>query len=339
LFSLLQSDISLRELNSFGLDVRARNFVRVDSIQSLAQCYQETAWLGGPYFILGGGTNLLLTRDMDGVVIQVALRGKELAAEDAEAFYVQAAAGEKWDDLVQWTLEQGYPGLENLARIPGSVGAAPIQNIGAYGIELAQRFQELEAFDPKGGELVRLDAAACGFGYRDSLFKSRFAHLIVTHVTLRLPKVWKPVLHYGELKGVLAAEGTDTPTPRQVARVVAAIRREKLPDPAEVGNAGSFFKNPLVSSDHYARLLGQFPQIVGYRQDSGSYKLAAAWLIDQCGWKGRSMGRAGVHQRQPLVLVNRGGATGAEVLALAGAISESVHSRFGVGLETEVIVV
>jgi len=280
-----------------------------------------------------------LTRDMDGVVIQVALRGKELAAEDAEAFYVQAAAGEKWDDLVQWTLEQGYPGLENLARIPGSVGAAPIQNIGAYGIELAQRFQELEAFDPKGGELVRLDAAACGFGYRDSLFKSRFAHLIVTHVTLRLPKVWKPVLHYGELKGVLAAEGTDTPTPRQVARVVAAIRREKLPDPAEVGNAGSFFKNPLVSSDHYARLLGQFPQIVGYRQDSGSYKLAAAWLIDQCGWKGRSMGRAGVHQRQPLVLVNRGGATGAEVLALAGAISESVHSRFGVGLETEVIVV
>lgn len=337
--AFLQSDVSLREFNSFGLDVRAKNLVRIDSIETLTEGFGSAGWSGGPYFVLGGGTNLLLTRDVEGVVIQMALRGMALVTQDTHAYYVRAAAGESWDGVVQWTLDQGYPGLENLARIPGSVGAAPIQNIGAYGVELAQRFHELEAFDPRSRELVRLDAHACAFGYRESLFKSQLSHLIVTSVTLRLPKAWQPVLDYGDLKSLVASQNIDAPSACEIAQMVAAIRREKLPDPAEVGNAGSFFKNPLVPSGDYTRLQARFPRIVGHLQGDGRYKLAAAWLIEQCGWNGRAMGGAGVHARQPLVLVNRGGATGREVLALAGAIAESVHERFGVELQPEVIVV
>ena len=337
--AFLQSDVSLREFNSFGLDVRAKTLVRIDSVETLAHCFESAHGSGGAYFVLGGGTNLLLTRDVEAMVIQMALRGMALVAQDTHAYYVRAAAGESWDGLVQWTLDQGYPGLENLARIPGSVGAAPIQNIGAYGVELAQRFHELEAFDPKSRELVRLDAHACAFGYRESRFKSHLSHLIVTGVTLRLPKLWQPVLDYGDLKSLVANQNIEAPSASEIAHMVARIRREKLPDPAEVGNAGSFFKNPLVPSGHYTSLQARFPHIVGHLQGDGRYKLAAAWLIEQCGWKGRAMGGAGVHARQPLVLVNRGGATGTEVLALAGAISQSVHERFGVELQPEVIVV
>ena len=337
--AFLQSDVSLREFNSFGLDVRAKNLVRIESVETLAQCFGSTHWPVGPHFVLGGGTNLLLTGDVDATVIQMALRGVQLVSQDTDAYYVRAAAGESWDHLVQWTLDQGYPGLENLARIPGSVGAAPIQNIGAYGVELAQRFHDLEAFDPKSRALVRLDGRACAFGYRESGFKSHLSHLIVTSVTLRLPKVWRAVLDYGDLKSRLANQSRLAPSASEIAQTVAAIRREKLPDPAEVGNAGSFFKNPLVPPHDYRRLQTRFPEIVGHMQDDGRYKLAAAWLIEQCGWKGRAMGGAGVHARQPLVLVNRGGATGREVLALAAAISHSVHKRFGVELQPEVIVV
>jgi UDP-N-acetylmuramate dehydrogenase len=250
------------------------------------------------------------------------------------------AAGENWHAFVQWTLEQGMPGLENLSLIPGTAGAAPIQNIGAYGVETRDYFHSLTAFDPDSGQFVTLDRDACRFAYRDSIFKHEAGRgLIIVDVTFALPKAWTPNLRYAELAQAVAAQGIAVPTARDVAATVIAVRRRKLPDPAEIGNAGSFFKNPVVSAAVCERLLAQYPALVHHRQADGSEKLAAGWLIDQCGWKGRSLGQAGVYEKQALVLVNRGGATGAEVQALARAIQQDVQARYGVVLEPEPVFV
>lgn len=330
-------DADLTPLNTFGLPARARWLATVTGEVDLPGLMARPEWLQ-PRLILGGGSNLVLTRDFDGLVLRVAVAGRRLVGEEADAWLVEGGGGEPWHDFVRWTLAQGWAGLENLSLIPGTVGAAPVQNIGAYGLELAERFAWAEAWDLATGEVVRLDGAACRFGYRDSLFKRAGAgRYLILRVVFRLPKVWRPVLGYADVAQELA--GVAAPTATQVSDAVIAIRRRKLPDPAEIGNAGSFFKNPVVTADTHARLAAAHPGLPAYPQADGTVKLAAGWLIDQCGWKGRSLGPVGTHDKQALVLVNRGGATGADVLRLARAIQADVEARFGVILEPEPVFV
>jgi len=272
-------------------------------------------------------------------VLKVEVPGLRLVETRADAFIVEAGAGLAWHDVVTQTIERGWPGLENLALIPGTVGAAPVQNIGAYGLEMADRFHELDGVDLVTGLGITLDRAQCLFGYRDSVFKNVLAgKAIITRVRFRLPRPWQPVLGYLELERKVAETGIVHPTPRQIHDWICGIRRAKLPDPAVIGNAGSFFKNPIVSEDQCRDIIGRDPHVVHYPMADGSFKLAAGWLIDACGWKGKSIGRAGVYEKQALVLVNRGDAIGAEVVTLAKAIQESVYGRFGIRLEPEPVV-
>jgi UDP-N-acetylmuramate dehydrogenase len=286
--------------------------------------------------VLGGGSNILLTGNVDGLVLQMCGRGIDVVGETGDATLVRAAAGENWHRFVLATLERGLPGLENLSLIPGSVGAAPIQNIGAYGSEIGDVLHALTAFDFDSGELLTLDRAACRFGYRDSVFKHELKdRAVILDVTFALPKRWQPNLGYAELAREIEARGIAAPDARAVSDAVIAVRRRKLPDPAQIGNAGSFFKNPVVSKVQRDALLAAHPRLVSHVQADGSYKLAAGWLIDQCGWKGRSLGNAGVYEKQALVLVNRGQASGAEIVELARAIQRDVARAYGVMLEPE----
>ena len=341
----IEHDLSLRELNSFGLPAVARTLARVTSEADVRRLLADPRCGAAPKLVLGGGSNLVFSRDPQAVVLKVEVMGRRLVAERPEARIVELGAGESWHEVVAWTLGQGWPGLENLALIPGTVGAAPVQNIGAYGLELADRFESLDAVDLVTGRTVTLDARACAFGYRDSIFKrdAREGGLagksLITRVRLRLPRPWQPVLGYLDLERRMAETGQATPDARTIFEWVCAIRRAKLPDPAQIGNAGSFFKNPIVSAEQCRDIIGRDPEIVHYPMPDGRMKLAAGWLIDACGWKGKSVGRAGVYERQALVLVNRGGATGAEVVTLARAIQESVYGRFGIRLEPEPVIV
>ena len=338
--SHLQSGISLRPYNTLGIDVRADALLPVHGVDDLLAVRAEPALNSLPRLVLGGGSNLLFTRDFDGLVLHMCGAGIAIVGEHSGAVLVRAAAGESWHGLVTWALAHGLGGLENLSLIPGSVGASPIQNIGAYGSELKDCFHTLTAFDFETGDLLQLDRAACEFGYRDSVFKHRLRErAVILDVTFALPKQWRPNLRYTELAQEVAARGLAAPGPTDISDAVIAIRRRKLPDPAVVGNAGSFFKNPVVSALLRDALLARHPQLVSHAQGDGSFKLAAGWLIDQCGWKGRTMGAAGVYEKQALVLVNRGGASGAEIVALAQAIQQDVEARFGVRLEPEPVFV
>jgi UDP-N-acetylmuramate dehydrogenase len=330
----------LREHNTFGLPAFAQTLVRVAGDADVRRVVDHPEHGRAPKFILGGGSNVVLTKDVAAVVIKVEVKGRRLVAETPDAWIVEAGAGENWHDFVDWTLAQGWPGLENLALIPGSVGAAPVQNIGAYGVELAERFESLDGVDLVTGRGVTLGAAMCRFGYRDSVFKHELAgKTVITRVRLRLPRPWRQVLGYLELERKVAETGNPAPDARTIFDWVCAIRRAKLPDPATIGNAGSFFKNPVVSAEQCRDIIGRDPEIVHYPLPDGSIKLAAGWLIDACGWKGKTVGRAGVYEKQALVLVNRGGASGAEVVTLARAIQESVYGRFGIRLEPEPVIV
>jgi UDP-N-acetylmuramate dehydrogenase len=332
----LRSDFSLRQYNTFAIDAHARAYLKVDSLDVLRQVRADAALMAMPRLVLGGGSNILLTKDVDGLVLHMTNLGIDIVGSDQEATYVRAAAGENWHGFVQETLKMGLPGLENLSLIPGSVGASPIQNIGAYGVEVKDCFHSLTALDLLTGELLVLDKAACAFAYRDSVFKHGLRdRAVIVDVTFALPRQWQPNLRYADVAQELAKRCIDTPTAREVADAVIAIRTRKLPDPAVIGNAGSFFKNPVVTAEQRNRLLEQHGDLVNYVQPDGSYKLAAGWLIDQCGWKGKALGAAGVYDKQALVLVNRGGATGGDIVALASAIRKDVMQRFGVGLEPE----
>jgi UDP-N-acetylmuramate dehydrogenase len=336
----LQFDFSLRRHNTFGIDAKAHAYLPVTSLETLQALRSDAVTSGLPRLVLGGGSNLVLTQDFQGLVLHMCNRGREIAGEDDDAVYVRAAAGENWHELVLWTLEQGLAGLENLSLIPGSVGAAPIQNIGAYGIELQERFHALTAIDMESGEILALDRDACAFSYRDSVFKHSLRdRAIVTDVTFALPKRWQPDLRYADVAQELDARKLAQPSARDISDAVIAIRTRKLPDPAVIGNAGSFFKNPVVTAAQRTALLAQHPQLVNYQQPGGSYKLAAGWLIDQCGWKGKSLGAAGIYEKQALVLVNRGGASGQDVVRLAQAVQADVMGKFGVALEPEPIFV
>jgi UDP-N-acetylmuramate dehydrogenase len=336
----IETGVSLKPYNSFGLPALAQTLVRVKSEAEVRRLVDHPEYGVAAKFILGGGSNIVLTRDMPQLVVKVEVPGLRLLEERADAWIVEAGAGESWHGLVMWTLAHGYPGLENLALIPGSVGAAPVQNIGAYGLELQDRFESLDAVDLRTGLTHTLGPGMCAFGYRDSVFKHSLAGCsIITRLRLRLPKPWRPVLGYLELERKVADTGIRDPSAQQIADWICAIRRAKLPDPAQVGNAGSFFKNPLVTPEQCRDIIGRDPEIVHYPMPDGSVKLAAGWMIDACGWKGKTMGHAAVYDKQALVLINRGGATGSEVMTLARAIQESVYGRFGIRLEIEPVVV
>ena len=334
----VQHDFSLRELNTFGVAASAQAYLPVSSVAQLEQVRQDSSLAAMPRLVLGGGSNILLPRDFPGLVLHMGIKGIEIVGEDETATYVRAAAGENWHQFVLWTLEHGLGGLENLSLIPGSVGAAPIQNIGAYGIEIKDRFHTLTLFDFATGEQRVLDKAACRFAYRDSAFKHELRErAVVLDVTFALPKQWQPNVRYADVAQELAARSITEPTAQDISAAVIAIRTRKLPDPAVIGNAGSFFKNPVVTPAQRDSLLQRYPQMVSYAQPDGSVKLAAGWLIDQCGWKGRTAGAAGVYENQALVLVNRGGASGADIAQLAAAIQADVAQRFDVQLEPEPI--
>lgn len=351
----VEQRVDLKPFNSFGLSQRAQALVRVRSADDVRAVLHAPQWRHAPKFVLGGGTNLVITRDIEPLVLKVEMLGMRLLAEDDDAFVVEAGAGVGWHDFVAWTVANGWRGLENLALIPGTVGAAPVQNIGAYGLELQDRFDSLDAIDlgngsskgPLPGRQVSLASKDCAFGYRDSVFKREFAgRLLITAVRFKLPRRWRPELNYKDLERKLAIERdagrlrpTELPTAQQVFDWVCEIRRAKLPDPRVLGNAGSFFKNPVVSEALCRDIIAREPNLVHYPLPDGNFKLAAGWLIDACGWRGKAVADAAVYDKQALVLVNKGQATGAQVMTLARAIIESVYGRFGIRLEPEPVVI
>ncbi|MEZ5635934.1 MAG: UDP-N-acetylmuramate dehydrogenase [Burkholderiaceae bacterium] len=357
---LVEKNVPLQPYNTFHIVAKAFSLVRVTGVDVLDQVLADPELAAEPRFILGGGSNIVLTGDVRPLVLKVEVMGRRVVQETDKGTVIEVGAGENWHELVAWTLDQGYPGLENLAMIPGTVGASPVQNIGAYGLELQDRFHSLDATDLVTGARYTLDAAQCGFGYRDSVFKhpapdaasaalgadgapvTGFGlrdRVVITHVRLFLPKPWKPVLGYADLERKMIETGITAPDARQIFDWVCAIRSAKLPNPAVLGNAGSFFKNPQVTREQCDDIIQREPRIVHYPLDNGAVKLAAGWLIDACGWKGKSVGNAAVYERQALVLVNRGDATGGEVMTLARAIQTSVYERFGIQLEPEPVVV
>jgi UDP-N-acetylmuramate dehydrogenase len=349
---IVEHNVPLQQHNSFGIVARAQHLVRIASEDDVAALLADQGWRRAPKFVLGGGSNIVLTGDVKAVVLKVEVMGRRVVVETPRAWIVEAGAGEVWHDTVRWMLDQGLPGLENMALIPGTVGGAPVQNIGAYGVELQDRFESLDAIDLETGRVFSLDAAQCAFGYRDSVFKHSASgsngfglagRALITRVRFRLPRPWKPVLGYVDLERKMAETGNFTPSPTEIFDWVCAIRSAKLPDWRVLGNAGSFFKNPTVTPEQCADIIARDPKIVHYPMADGSIKLAAGWLIDACGWKGKTVGNAGVYEKQALVLVNRGGAahpaTGGEVMTLAKAIQTSVYERFGIRLEPEPVVV
>jgi len=331
----LQSAVSLKPFNTFGVDVQAQLFAQAhnddDVRQALAYCAEHKL----PLMVVGGGSNLLLTGDVQALVLRMASRGIRIVREDCQEAIVEAEAGEPWHPFVQACLELGLAGLENLSLIPGTVGAAPMQNIGAYGVEIKDVFDSLTVLDRETGELRDFSLEECAFGYRDSVFKHQTGRWIILRVRFRLSMSPRVNLEYGPVRQRLIDKGISEPNPRHVSAAICAIRSEKLPDPAVLGNAGSFFKNPMVPADVAERIRQQYPTLVGYPQPDGQVKLAAGWLIEQAGWKGYREGDAGVHRLQSLVLVNYGQASGTQLLALARRIQADIAKRFGVELEME----
>ncbi|MEN0105529.1 MAG: UDP-N-acetylmuramate dehydrogenase [Pseudomonas sp.] len=326
--------VSLKPFNTFGVDVTATAFVEAHNDADVRAALKVAAERQLPLLVIGGGSNLLLTGDVQALVLRMASRGIRLV-EDGEQVLVEAEAGEPWHPFVQWTLAQGLVGLENLSLIPGTVGAAPMQNIGAYGVEIKDVFRSLTALDRQTGELREFSLAECNFAYRDSLFKQQPGRWLILRVRFVLSRQQTLHLEYGPVRQRLSEQGIDSPTASDVSRAICAIRAEKLPDPAVLGNAGSFFKNPLVSAELAERIRTEHADLVAYPQADGQVKLAAGWLIERAGWKGFREGDAGVHKLQALVLVNYGAATGSELLALAKRVQADVLARFGVELEIE----
>ncbi len=329
---------SLREYNTFGIEAEARQFVEISSIDQYISLRKSGEYAHLPHLFLGGGSNVLLTKAQEALVVKISIPGIFVLKEDADFVWLKGGAGVVWDEFVQYAVNQGWSGLENLSLIPGTVGAAPMQNIGAYGAEIKDTFESLEALNLQTLELEVFDAKACAFGYRESFFKrAGKGQYLISSVTFKLSKKPSVKTSYGVIQDVLAAKGITQPSIREVADAVIEIRKSKLPDPKEIGNSGSFFKNPTVSASEASRLMAEFPGIPNYPvEGSTDVKFPAGWFIEKAGWKGFRRGDAGVHAKQALVLVNYGEATGGEILALSEEIKQSIKDTFGVALETEV---
>jgi UDP-N-acetylmuramate dehydrogenase len=335
--AFIKENVSLQAFNTFGIAVSARYVAHVTSIAELKEALIFGKENHLPLLPIGGGSNMLFMKDFQGLVLRVELKGISSIEANKDEVLVTVAAGEPWHELVLYTLQKGWYGLENLSLIPGCVGAAPMQNIGAYGVELKDSFYSLEAVEIDSLETIVLDGPACHFGYRESIFKNTWKDkAIITAVTFRLNK--NPIVktQYGAISDTLTSLGISNPTPEDVSKAVIAIRKSKLPDPAEIGNAGSFFKNPEITLKEYQLLLKQYSDLPGYKINDEYYKVPAGWLIERAGWKGHSRGTHGVHPKQALVLVNYGGASGQEVWQLALDIQESVKQQFGIVLTPEV---
>jgi len=333
---MIQRNYSLRQLNTFGIDVRAAAFAAFSSLEELKAVIAENAG-SLPLFILGGGSNILFTKDVAALVLRNELKGITVVSETAETIDLKAGAGEEWHTFVRYCVEKGLGGVENLSLIPGSVGASPMQNIGAYGAEIKDCFVSLEAFHIKQQEIHAFSATDCEFGYRESVFKRKHkGEYIIVSVTYRLQKHPQFDTGYGAIQSELDEMGVKELSVVAISQAVINIRSSKLPNPKELGNAGSFFKNPVVSKSEFERIAAQYPEMPHYPQPDSSEKLAAGWLIEQAGWKGKRVGNCGVHAKQALVLVNYGGATGPEIYALSQAVLDAVEAKFGVLLEREV---
>ncbi len=329
---------SLRKYNTFGIEAEASQFVEISTVEQYISLRQSGDFAHLPHLFLGGGSNVLLTKNQEALVVKISIPGISILQEDADFVWVKGGAGVVWDEFVQYTVDKGWSGLENLSLIPGTVGAAPMQNIGAYGVEIKDTFESLEALNLKTLEIEVFDAKACAFGYRESFFKhAGKGQFLISSVTFKLAKKPSVKTSYGAIQEVLAAKGISQPSIREVADAVVEIRQSKLPDPKQIGNSGSFFKNPTVSASEAARLISENPGIPHYPvEGSSEVKFPAGWFIEQAGWKGFRRGDAGVHAKQALVLVNYGEAKGAEILALSEEIKKSILDTFGVVLETEV---
>lgn len=338
----IRSHVSLKPYNTFGIDANARYLVDINHADDINTLLQLTDFIGLPKLILGGGSNVLLCHDFDGLVLKMTIQGIDLARENDDHVYISVGAGVNWHELVLYCVRHGYAGMENLALIPGTVGAAPMQNIGAYGVELEQVFDSLTAVHTQTGERRTFSHADCRFGYRESVFKRELkGQFIITSATFRLDK--RPTFHtrYGAIQETLTDMGVshDDLSIKAIGDAVIRIRRSKLPDPDQIGNAGSFFKNPEIPKSQFDALKGQFAELPGYPIGDETVKIPAGWLIEQAGWKGYRSGDAGIHTKQALVLVNYGNATGQDLLTLAGQVQDSVQEKFGVTITPEVNVV
>jgi len=326
-------NLVLKHRNTFGFDANAELAYEITAPEQIPALMQEIAETKLVWRVLGGGSNVILPSTLPGITLLMNIAGQEIISADENATFLEVGGGVNWHELVTWTLENNLPGLENLALIPGTVGAAPIQNIGAYGVEISDYIDVIEAFDTKEHAFVTLTNEACQFAYRDSYFKQNPHRFIVTKVVFRIPKVWEARIHYADLAKYF--DGIANPSPEEIFLAVVKIRTQKLPDPKVIGNAGSFFQNPIVPNEQYETLLKSHANLISYPDASGKRKLAAGWLIDQCGFKGQRMGSVGVYENQALVLVNHGGGTAQDILGLAKCIQEAVHTKFGVSLEIE----
>lgn len=328
---------SLLGHNTFGIDARCRRFVEYTTVEEAREVAVSLNDADEPLLLLGGGSNLLLTKDYPGTVLHSAIRGITIVADGGDKVLLKCGSGEVFDDVVAYAVEHGFHGAENLSLIPGEVGASAVQNIGAYGAEAKDIISEVEAVEIATGNVVVLSNADCGYGYRQSRFKQEWHNkYLITHVVYALSRTFVPALEYGNILSSLATKGISKPTATELREVIIEIRKAKLPDPEEQGNAGSFFMNPIVGKAKYDELAVLYPGMPHYTIDATHEKIPAGWMIDQCGWKGKSLGRAGVHDKQALVLVNRGGATGAEVVKLCQTIQQDVKNRFGIDIYPEV---
>ncbi len=339
-----QNNFSLKKYNTFGIDVFAKHFCRFTTLQELEECLQYNMLSSINYqlptFILGGGSNILFTKDFNGTVLKNEISGIEKVNEDDEYVFVKAGAGENWHQFVLYCINNNYAGVENLSLIPGNVGASPMQNIGAYGVEIKDVFHSLEAFHLDEKKIISFNLNDCGFGYRESVFKNKFKNqFVITSVTYRLRKKPSFNISYGAIEQELEKMEVVSLSIQAISQAVINIRSSKLPNPDEIGNAGSFFKNPEITKDEFVVLQNNFPSIVGYQLENGDVKLAAGWLIEQCGWKDFRKGDAGCHAKQALVLVNYNNASGNEIFSLSTDIITSVKEKFGVALQREVNIV
>jgi UDP-N-acetylmuramate dehydrogenase len=331
---------SLHRYHTFHLDVKAKYFTEAKSVDELREIISSDIFKRNSHLILGGGSNVLFTKDFDGMVVKLSLPGVHVQEESQDEVIIKVGAGVVWHELVMHCVAKGWGGIENLSLIPGTVGAAPMQNIGAYGVEIEEVFESLEALEIATGNLRVFDKKDCRFGYRESAFKKELkGKFIITAVTLKLQKKGKVNISYGAISETLSGWGISSPTIEDVSKAVIHIRQSKLPNPDEIGNAGSFFKNPTISSEQYNELKKAYPHAPGYTQADGGVKVPAGWLIEQDGWKGKTLESIGVHKNQALVLVNYGGGKGEEIWRLAQEIKKSVKANFGVELSPEVNII
>ena len=330
----------LLKLNTFGVDVKAKYFVSINTVNELIELTKTKVFKDLQLLILGGGSNILFTKDFDGLVILNSIKGKEIIDQTQESIFLKIGAGENWHELVMYTVDNKWGGIENLSLIPGNTGTAPMQNIGAYGVEIKETFVELEALEISSGKIVKFNNSDCEFGYRESVFKNKMKNqYIILNITLELKK--NPVLNinYGDVKAILESQNINNPSIKDVSDAIISIRQSKLPDPKIIGNSGSFFKNPIVSLNQLELIKKKYPNVVNYKINENEFKIAAGWMIERAGWKGKKFNNYGVHEKQALVLVNYGLANGMEIFNLSEEIILDIKDKFGIKLEREVNII